>query len=178
MGTDPEFGSVPIYQGKFLALATTPAPISKWATPPVPRAGISNWTSTLKCNCSFRAFLGDPTLTHAGFHRFREGVARSTGVVVVHTVNLTRTTPSARIEVASRNLTSSRIHPASAEEGTLSLAHQFIHTYDDPASKVQFPISQGKGVVAASIDSRKRTIFARSAAFVNVSTPPVPELRC
>jgi len=33
MGTDPEFGSVPIYQGKFLALATTPAPISRCATP-------------------------------------------------------------------------------------------------------------------------------------------------
>jgi hypothetical protein len=36
----------------------------------------------------------------------------------------------------------------------------------------------GTGVVVASIELKNCTIFARSAAFVSVSTPPVPALRC
>ena len=42
MGTDPEFGSVPIYQGKFLDWATTPA---LRATPPVPGGEPESQTS-------------------------------------------------------------------------------------------------------------------------------------
>jgi hypothetical protein len=36
----------------------------------------------------------------------------------------------------------------------------------------------GNMAVAASMDRRNRATFARSAAFDNVSTPPVPALRC
>src|SRR5437899_681788 len=41
-----------------------------------------------------------------------------------------------------------------------------------------FRLAQGIGTVAASIVLRKVTTFARSAAFVKVSTPLVPALRC
>src|SRR5262249_11389684 len=38
--------------------------------------------------------------------------------------------------------------------------------------------NQGIGALAPSIERRNRTTLARSAALVNVSTPPVPALRC